>query len=179
METETKSPPPAGMAGVAATPAPSAPAANATASQPNALGAGVNPHGAGQQARAQPASQPAGARIPGHPPMGAVQQSPGATSQPARPTVVQGAPQPGVSTQPPTSKVFSGVVAESFNAAGYTYLRLKSKGSEEVWAAVIETPIAIGATVTLSESLSMTDFHSKTLNRTFSKIVFATLNSKL
>jgi hypothetical protein len=174
MDSETKSPPPAGMAGVAA--APTA-AAKAPASRQTAHGAGLNPHGTGQPTSA-PASQPSGARAPGHPPMGTTQPAAGAASQPARPTIVKGTPQPGATSQAPNNKVFSGIVEESFNAAGYTYMRLKSQGTEEVWAAVIETQVAVGATVTLSESLTMTDFHSKTLNRTFPKIIFATLNSK-
>ena len=97
-------------------------------------------------------------------------------SQPARPTIVKGTGQSDESAQ--ANKRFMGKVAETFNSAGYTYMRVQTADSGDVWAAVMETSVAIGSTVSLTESLTMHDFHSKSLNRTFDKIVFATLNAK-
>ena len=174
-ETNSGSPPPAGMAGVAtkqnaaqpvAAPTPP-PAQAAASSQPAGIGAGVNPHASASQPSAR------GAPPPGHPPMGTSQ---GAASQAARPTVVKGPGQDNNTAQ--VSKQIVGKVAETFNSAGYTYLRVQTANAGDVWAAVMETSVAVGATVSMTESLTMHDFHAKSLNRTFDKIVFATLNSK-
>lgn len=67
-----------------------------------------------------------------------------------------------------------GVVAERIDAAGYTYLRLKT-GDGEAWAAVPVTDVAVGAQVTISSPMPMQDFESKTLNRKFERIYFGTL----
>mgnify|MGYP001038896432 CR=1 FL=1 len=67
-----------------------------------------------------------------------------------------------------------GVVLESRDAGGYTYLRLKT-GTGETWAAVNQAPVTKGAEVTLMNVMVMTDFESKSLKKTFPTILFATL----
>lgn len=64
-----------------------------------------------------------------------------------------------------------GVVQEIHHAGGYTYLRVTT-GSGDVWAAAPTLEVAQGATVVVPSGTKMTNFHSKTLNRTFPEIFF-------
>jgi hypothetical protein len=75
---------------------------------------------------------------------------------------------------PPSGNVVKGVVLETKDAAGYTYLRLKTADGE-IWAAVNKAAVAKGAEVTIVDAALMTNFNSPTLGRTFDKIVFGTL----
>ncbi len=68
----------------------------------------------------------------------------------------------------------SGTVLETMDASEYTYMRLKT-ASGETWAAVNKTKIAKGDTVTVTNAMVMDGFQSKTLNRTFDKILFGVL----
>ena len=76
---------------------------------------------------------------------------------------------------PESGPRLTGTVLESMNAAGYTYLRLKTAEGGEVWAAVNETKVNKGDQVTIQNPMMMTDFESKTLGRKFPKIYFGTL----
>lgn len=64
-----------------------------------------------------------------------------------------------------------GKVAETMNAAGYTYIRVDEKG-KSVWLAVMQTPVKVGDTVEFPDVPPMTNFPSKSLNRTFDAILF-------
>jgi len=88
---------------------------------------------------------------PGHPPMGAAAAS-------------------GKSIG---AKV-TGTVSETFDAAGYTYLRLKTATGDE-WAAIRQTPVQKGQTVTMDVQMTAEKFESKTLKRTFDRILFGSL----
>jgi hypothetical protein len=88
---------------------------------------------------------------PGHPPMGAAAAS-------------------GKSIG---AKV-TGSVAETFDAGGYTYLRLKTDRGDE-WAAIRQTPVQKGQTVTLDVQMTAEKFESKTLKRTFDRILFGSI----
>ena len=69
------------------------------------------------------------------------------------------------------SKQVSGVVVKTINAASYTYILLKAdKG--EVWAASNSVKLKVGDKILLDKVHPMENFHSKTLNRTFKKILF-------
>jgi hypothetical protein len=74
--------------------------------------------------------------------------------------------------EPPAT--VKGEVLETMNAGGYTYLRLKTQGGE-TWAAVNRATVNKGAAVTLENVMVMHDFESKSLKKTFPKILFATL----
>jgi hypothetical protein len=65
-------------------------------------------------------------------------------------------------------------VLEVIDVQSFTYLRLKTKEGE-TWAAVNKAPIAKGAEVTIQDVTVMTDFESKSLKRTFPKILFGKL----
>jgi hypothetical protein len=67
-----------------------------------------------------------------------------------------------------------GQVLEATPAAGYTYLRLKT-ASGEVWAAVQAADVRPGARVTIERPMTMENFESKALKRTFDRIVFGQL----
>lgn len=66
----------------------------------------------------------------------------------------------------------SGTVLEVIDTDSYTYLNVESQG-EQQWVAVPKTAVSKGAVVRYSKGTMMTDFHSKTLDRTFAQILFA------
>ena len=84
------------------------------------------------------------------------------------------APAPAL-TRVATNQI-SGKLLESLDAAGYTYLRIKT-GTGEQWAAVRETKVKKGDTVTVNAQMTMNGFESKTLKRKFDNIVFGTIAS--
>ena len=67
-----------------------------------------------------------------------------------------------------------GEVLEVLSVPTYTYMRLKTRDGE-VWAAVSAAPVNKGEQVTLVNAQPMERFESKTLKRTFDRILFATL----
>ena len=76
---------------------------------------------------------------------------------------------PAAPAQQPTT--LKGEVLETQNVDIYTYLRLKTKDGE-IWAAVPTTTAKKGTEVTIGNSMVMRNFESKTLKKTFDKIVF-------
>ena len=75
-----------------------------------------------------------------------------------------------------TSKgdTLTGVVLESLDASSYTYLRLKTRDGE-AWAAVPAVRVKTGAQVTVENGMTMQNFKSKSLDRTFPLIVLGDL----
>lgn len=67
-----------------------------------------------------------------------------------------------------------GRVLETMNAGGYTYMRLKTS-SGETWAAVNQASVSRGAEVSIENAMEMRDFESRSLKRTFPKILFGSL----
>ncbi len=65
-----------------------------------------------------------------------------------------------------------GVVTETMNSGGYTYLQLDHQGTKE-WFAVPESLVRVGDEVQVQPGMQMGAYTSKTLNRTFDKIVFS------
>ncbi len=74
----------------------------------------------------------------------------------------------------PQMVTIKGKVLEVKDVESYTYLRLKTKDGE-MWAAVNRTPVKKDTEVTIENAMVMTNFESKTLKKTFDKIVFGTL----
>lgn len=73
-----------------------------------------------------------------------------------------------------------GKVVEVINAAGYTYVSVDT-GAKKVWAAATQFAVKNGDEVVLSEAMPMSNYHSKTLNRTFDVVYFsgqATVNGR-
>jgi hypothetical protein len=65
-----------------------------------------------------------------------------------------------------------GTVVETMNSGGYTYVQIDENG-QKVWVAVMETKVSKGDVVEFPDSPPMLNFQSKTLKRTFDKIIFA------
>lgn len=66
----------------------------------------------------------------------------------------------------------SGKVVETMNSGGYTYVCLEKKG-KKTWVAVPETKVTVGQEVAFQPGVEMQNFPSKTLNRTFDRIIFS------
>jgi hypothetical protein len=97
------------------------------------------------------------------------QAAPAASPAPAAPTTV------AAPVSAPGENL-SGTVLEAIPAPPYVYLRLQtSKG--EIWAAVSDAPVEVGAQVTVYRSMKMEAFVSKTLGRTFNEIYFGSLTA--
>ncbi|MBS2040080.1 nucleotide-binding protein [bacterium] len=77
-------------------------------------------------------------------------------------------------TAPAHAQNVEGKVAERIDVESYTYLRL-STGHGETWAAVPSTPVKVGATVQIANPMPIENFRSKSLNRTFDRILFGTI----
>lgn len=65
----------------------------------------------------------------------------------------------------------TGTVIETVNTAGYTYVYFDT-GEQKVWAAAPEFVVEVGETVTISDSMPMRNYYSKTLDRTFDLVHF-------
>ena len=65
-----------------------------------------------------------------------------------------------------------GKVLETMDSGGYTYVQIEENG-QKLWVAAMQTPVKVGDTVEFPDSPPMINFQSKTLKRTFDKIIFA------
>ena len=65
-----------------------------------------------------------------------------------------------------------GKVLETMDASGYTYLKLDT-GSEQPWVAIPQASVKVGEEVECRPGMVMSNFNSKTLNRTFDSIIFS------
>ncbi len=65
----------------------------------------------------------------------------------------------------------SGVIAEVIQTKAYSYIRAK-KGVTEQWIAGSRGEYSVGDLIEYSRGTTMVDFHSATLNRQFSSIIF-------
>ncbi len=74
---------------------------------------------------------------------------------------------------PQEASSLSGKVVETMNSGGYTYLCIEKDG-KKTWAAVLEMKVSVGQEIALQPGYEMVNFASKTLNRTFDKIIFST-----
>lgn len=81
------------------------------------------------------------------------------------------APMPANMRQPegPASQ---GKVIETTSAAGYTYLLLES-GGKQFWVAGTQVTAKEGDVVSYITNVTMQNFTSKTMNKTFDSIIFA------
>lgn len=82
-------------------------------------------------------------------------------------------------TMPPARQAaavkLTGKVLESIDAAGYTYLKLRT-ASGDVWTAVQQTKAQPGTEITVLPQLTMENFESKTLNRKFDQVIFGVVD---
>jgi len=73
----------------------------------------------------------------------------------------------------PQLAAFSGKVVEKQDVSPYTYVRLEDGTGNQIWAAIPQAQLEVGEEIALKDGSVMTNFNSKTLNRTFESIVFA------
>jgi hypothetical protein len=66
--------------------------------------------------------------------------------------------------------VFAGKVLEKLDVPQYTYLRVQTSTGEE-WVAVSTMQVNVGDRVTVNQQLVMENFASKSLGRTFAKLI--------
>jgi len=69
-------------------------------------------------------------------------------------------------------KTIKGEVLETMNSGGYTYIQVKAPEGN-VWVAMPETKVEKGQQVACNPGMAMTNFQSKSLNRTFDTIIFS------
>lgn len=74
--------------------------------------------------------------------------------------------------RPPAGPTAQGEVLEAISGAGYTYLHLKAEG-KDFWIAGTQLEVKKGDVVNYDSNIVMHDFFSKTLNRKFDEITFA------
>ncbi|MCA9570637.1 MAG: hypothetical protein KC656_22500 [Myxococcales bacterium] len=101
-----------------------------------------------------------GADVPADPHAGSA--DPHAT--PADPHAAVAAPQA-------TGGAREGRVLETMESGGYRYARVDFRGTES-WVAGPAVPLEVGQTVSAATGMTMHDFHSSTLDRTFAAIDF-------
>ncbi|MBM4064332.1 MAG: DNA-binding protein [Planctomycetes bacterium] len=80
---------------------------------------------------------------------------------------------PSQDASPQETSSLSGKIVETMNSGGYTYLCIEKDG-KKTWVAIPETKMSVGENISLPPGYEMVNFTSKTLNRTFEKIVFTT-----
>jgi len=62
-------------------------------------------------------------------------------------------------------------VVETMSSAGYTYIRVE-ENDINYWIALPETKVTVGEQISFYEQMLMEDFTSRSLNRTFDRILF-------
>ncbi len=82
--------------------------------------------------------------------------------------IAEAAPTGGVASE----GVFTGTVAETMKALGYTYVRLQAPGQDDVWVAAPEFDAAAGQRLSVALEMPMRNFDSRTLNRRFDLVYF-------
>lgn len=63
-------------------------------------------------------------------------------------------------------------VVQTMNSGGYTYVEASDDKGQKTWLALPETKVAVGDAIEYPEAPPMVNFQSKTLNKTFEKILF-------
>jgi len=64
-----------------------------------------------------------------------------------------------------------GTITEQFDTPDYTYLNVRTEAGEQ-WMAIAKRDISVGDSIQFSGGVPMTDFYSKSLDRTFESILF-------
>lgn len=94
--------------------------------------------------------------------------APAAPKQPSPPTPK---PHKGPIQTDERSGGLSGTVVETMNSGGYTYVCIENAGTK-TWVAMPETKVVVGSQMTVNPGQEMTNFTSRTLKRTFDRIIF-------
>lgn len=73
--------------------------------------------------------------------------------------------------QPSNAITRQGKVLEVVDADDFSYLRIQSE-NKDIWIAGIKVKAKVGDNISYEENVTMDNFLSKALNRTFAKVVF-------
>ena len=65
-----------------------------------------------------------------------------------------------------------GKITQTMNAGGYTYVEAADDKGQKSWLALPEMKVKVGDSIEYPETPPMQNFQSKTLNKTFEKIMF-------
>jgi hypothetical protein len=76
-------------------------------------------------------------------------------------------------TAPKETPPISGKVLETMESGGYTYVYLQQKKGKKIWVAFPKAKVSVGKKVSLVPGEEFKNFKSKTLNRTFDRIIFS------
>ncbi len=68
--------------------------------------------------------------------------------------------------------MITGKILETLNAGGYTYVHL-DRGEEKSWVAMPGAGVNVGDEISVVYSMTMPNFESKTLEKTFTNLIFA------
>jgi hypothetical protein len=79
---------------------------------------------------------------------------------------------PSAKAEAKADPVLSGKVVETMNSGGYTYVCLEKRG-KKIWVAVPEMKVTVGQKIGFQPGMEMINFTSKSLNRTFERIIFS------
>ena len=79
---------------------------------------------------------------------------------------------PNLSKEKKQANTVTGTVIEAMDTSGYTYMHVDT-GKDKIWVAIPVAQVKKGDKVTYHQGMIMPEFHSKTLNRSFKKIVFS------
>src|SRR3954453_4366408 len=82
---------------------------------------------------------------------------------PAQAPAGRSAAQSVPTAEAPSGNAFSGAIAETMDSGGYTYLRLRGGGKDDVGVAAPQFDAKVGDTITVSLDMAMENFQSKTL----------------
>ncbi len=105
-------------------------------------------------------------------PKAAAPQAGGAPQMPAG-NAPGGDPHAGLKPQEiPAGAGHKGKVVQTMDSGGYTYMEVEENG-QKLWVAVMQTQVKVGDVVEFPDSPPMINFQSKTLKKTFDKIIFA------
>ena len=74
--------------------------------------------------------------------------------------------------QQPEGPAAQGKILEATSAAGYTYMLLES-GGKQFWVAGTQVTAKVGDVVSYVTNVTMQNFTSKTMKKTFDSIIFA------
>ncbi|MBU1745537.1 MAG: hypothetical protein KJ649_11660 [Proteobacteria bacterium] len=117
---------------------------------------------------ALPAAVPPAVPPPGHPSVAPQAAAPQAVAG----IPVGGDPHAGLKLKEMAAGTgHKGKVLQVMEAGSYIYVEVEEKG-KKLWVAALKVKAAKGDTVEFPDSPPMEKFHSKTLNRTFDKILF-------
>jgi hypothetical protein len=75
------------------------------------------------------------------------------------------------------SRSHSGIVIESMNSAGYSYIHVEENGTR-IWLAAPETKIEVGQSIRWNSGAPMRNFTSESLNKEFNEIFFVSAVEK-